>query len=273
MAQISIKTNIAETIRELTALQRRQVPFATFLTVNKLAENSKKSFEINEIPKLDRPTRYAHTMMFAEYAKKSVLSEARAGGNPNITSNVRVKDRGLLTKRGGNTPRDVMQHLFESGERRGKGVEGYFIRAGYMLRGQFAVPASGAPMDQNGNVDRRFIVQLLSYLRLFNESGFRANVKDRGAFSKRFASRNKTTRQAGKFFVVKSNQISKLHPGIWTKLSTGFGRGVRPVYLFVDSAEYRQSLDLNTTVKKVIDRDFNFEFNRAFAQAIATARP
>ena len=194
--QISIETNIADTIRELTALQRRQVPFATFLTVNKLAENSKKSFEINEIPKLDRPTRYTHTMMFAEYAKKGVLSEARAGGNPNITSNVRVKDRGLLAKRGGNTPRDVMQHLFESGERRGKGVEGYFIRAGYMLRGQFAVPASGAPMDQNGNVDRRFIVQLLSYLRLFNESGFRANVKDRGAFSKRFASRNKTTRQA-----------------------------------------------------------------------------
>jgi hypothetical protein len=166
-----------------------------------------------------------------------------------------------------------MQHLFESGERRGKGVEGYFIRAGYMLRGQFAVPASGAPMDQNGNVDRRFIVQLLSYLRLFNESGFRANVKDRGAFSKRFASRNKTTRQAGKFFVVKSNQISKLHPGIWAKLSTGFGRGVRPVYLFVDSAEYRQFLDLDTTVKKVIDRDFNFEFNKAFAQALATARP
>ncbi|MBK7366239.1 MAG: hypothetical protein IPI97_15075 [Nitrosomonas sp.] len=108
---------------------------------------------------------------------------------------------------------------------------------------------------------------------MFNESGFRANVKDRGAFSKRFASRNKTTRQAGKFFVIKSNQISKLHPGIWTKLSTGFGRGVRPVYLFVDSAEYRQFLDLDTTVKKVIDRDFNFEFNKAFVQALATARP
>ncbi|MBK7366242.1 MAG: hypothetical protein IPI97_15095 [Nitrosomonas sp.] len=92
-----------------------------------------------------------------------------------------------------------------------------------------------------------------------NESGFRANVKDRGAFSKRFASRNKTTRQAGKFFVIKSNQISKLHPGIWTKLSTGFGRGVKAGLFVVDSAEYRQFLDLNTTRKKVIDRDFNFQ--------------
>lgn len=271
MAQISIKTNIAEVTKEFTALQRRQIPFATFLTVNKLAENSHKSFQISEISKLDRPTRYAQNMMFVNYAKRSVLAEARGGGKPNITSDVRVKDRGLVTKRG-STPRDVMQHLFETGERRGKGVEGYFIRAGFMLRGQFAVPASGAPMDSFGNVDKRFVVQLLSYLRLFNESGFRANVVDRNKFSKRFAARNKISRQSGKFFVIKSNQISKLHPGVWTRLSTGFGKGIRPVYLFVDAAEYRQFLGLDTTVKKVVDRDFAFEFNKAFAHALATAK-
>jgi hypothetical protein len=134
------------------------------------------------------------------------------------------------------------------------------------------VPASGAPMDSFGNVDKRFVVQLLSYLRLFNESGFRANVVDRNKFSKRFAARNKISRQSGKFFVIKSNQISKLHPGVWTRLSTGFGKGIRPVYLFVDAAEYRQFLDLDTTVKKVVDRDFTFEFNKAFAHALATAK-
>jgi hypothetical protein len=271
MAQISIKTNIAEVTKEFTALQRRQIPFATFLTVNKLAENSHKSFQISEISKLDRPTRYAQNMMFVNYAKRSVLAEARGGGKPNITSDVRVKDR-IVTKRGLVTQKEVMQHLFETGERRGKGIEGYFIRAGFMLRGQFAVPASGAPMDSFGNVDKRFVVQLLSYLRLFNESGFRANVVDRNKFSKRFAARNKISRQSGKFFVIKSNQISKLHPGVWTRLSTGFGKGIRPVYLFVDAAEYRQFLDLDTTVKKVVDRDFTFEFNKAFAHALATAK-
>jgi hypothetical protein len=59
---------------------------------------------------------------------------------------------------------------------------------------------------------------------------------------------------------------------VWARLSTGFGKGIRPVYLFVDAAEYRQFLDLDTTVKKVVDRDFAFEFNKAFAHALATAK-
>lgn len=272
MAQISIKTNVADTIRELNALQRLQVPFATFTTVNKLAETSKKSFEINEIPKLDRPTRYAQTMMFVNYAKSSALREQRHGGSAAISSAVLVKDRGLVTKRGGVTPREIMQHLFEGGERRGKGIEGYFIRAGYMLRGQFAVPASGAKMDSFGNVDSRFIIQMLSYLKLLSNAGFEGNVLDRAKFSKRFASRNKLTRQTGQFFVVKSNQISKLAPGVWTRLSTTLGRGIKPVFLFIDSAQYKKFLDLDGTVRKIVERDTNFEFNKALQQALATAR-
>ena len=55
---------------------------------------------------------------------------------------------------------------------------------------------------------------------------------------------------------------------MWTRLSTGFGKGIRPVYLFVDATEYRQFLDLDTTVKKVVDRDFTFEFNKSLCSCI-----
>lgn len=264
MAQINIKTDIEKITRELDDVRRKQVPYAIRLTVNKLAENSKKRFELKEIPKIDRPTRYAQNMMRVDYANRSKL-----------TSTIKVKDSALLTKRGGVGPNEVLGHLFKGGQRRGKGFEGLMRDAGILPSGMYAVPGQGVKLDQNGNIPRGLIIQLLSYFRAFKEAGFRANINDvksRRSLERRITKKQFAGASSTNFFLVKKGDDTKLHPGIWARVGFAAGKSIKPILIFVDRASYKQLFDLEGLVNEVVKRDLFFEFDKAFKQALATAK-
>lgn len=270
-----IKIDISEIVefeKELLALEKKQLPFAIRLTVNKLAENSKKNMELKEIPKLDRPTRYANNMMRVQYANKT-----------NLTATVKVKDTALLTKRGSVGPDQVLGHLFTGGQRRGKGFEGLMQRKRILPKGMYAVPGEGVMLDANGNIPKGLIVQLLSYFNAFQESGFRANMTDksRTAFERRHRRRNYSSAQSFNFFLIPVGDKSRLWPGIWARIGHEFkdaegktirGSSIKPILMFVDRATYKQYFNLPAIVDKIIDRDFEFEFDKAFKHALATAK-
>lgn len=263
MAEINIKTDIKGLVKEFDAVRAKQIPYAIRLTVNKLAENSKKNMEMKEISKLDRPTRYTQNMMRVQYANRI-----------NLISTIKVKDSATVTKRGMYGPDQVLGHLFKGGTRRGKGFEGLMRQKGILPEGMFAVPGEGATLDAHGNLSRGLIVQLLAYFNAFQESGFRANMSDKNksAFERRYMRKHHKSAQSFNFFLVKKDGTSTLHPGIWARVGFGVGKSIKPILMFVGSTNYRQYFDLPKIVERVVDRDLEFEFGKAFAQAEATAR-
>lgn len=263
MAQINIKTDFDKIAKELSAAQKKQLPYAIRLTVNKLAENSKKKFDLKEIPKIDRPTRYALNMIRVDYANRSKL-----------TSTIKVKDRATLTKRGGVGPNEVLEHLFKGGPRRGKGFEGLMRDAGILPSGMYVVPGQGVKLDQNGNIPRGLIVQLLSYFRSFKESGYRANINDakgRKALERRIA-KKQFSGGSTNFFLVKEGDNRKLHPGIWARVGLASGKSIKPILIFVNRTNYRRLFDLEGLVNDVVKRDLGYEFDKAFKFALSTAK-
>jgi hypothetical protein len=264
MAQISIKTDVDKLKLDLDKVRRAQVPYATRLTVNKLAEVAKLRMEVKELPKLDRPTRYTLGMMRVNYANRS-----------NLKSQVLVKDSATVTKRGMHGPAAVLGHLFDGGQqRKGKGFEGLLVSRGIMPKGMYAVPGQGIKLDQYGNIPKPLLIQILSYLQAFDERGFKANVTadSRGRFEKRVGKKSFGGGTV-QFFVAKKGDKNKLHPGIWARVALAQGTSLKPMIMFVNETDgYKKYFDLDSIVKEVVDRDLRFEFNKAMEIAMATAK-
>lgn len=263
MAEINIKMDIEDIARQMTEVQLKQIPYATRLTVNKLAANAKQNMELKEIPKLDRPTRYTKNMMRVKYANRT-----------NLKSEIKVKDSATITKRGMHGPNEVLGHLFTGGPRRGKGFEGLMRQAGILPAGMFAVPGSGATLDAYGNLSRGLIVQLLSYFSAFQETGFRANMseKKRKSFERRYMRKHIKSASTFKFFVARPQDETGLHPGIWMRVGFGVGQSIKPILIFVKSTNYKRYFNLQEIVDRIVKRDVEFEFKKAFQRAMDTAR-
>lgn len=263
MTTITVSADIKEAQRALDVVSKRQIPYATVLTLNALAETAKKQTEREIISKLDRPTNYSRNMMRVKYANKASL-----------TSQVKVKDTATVTKRGFRGPDQVLGHLFDGGKRQGKGFEGLLVRSGVMPKGMWAVPGEGAKLDMYGNIERSLLIQLLAYFKSFQESGFRANMTDksRASFDKRTAKKIKGA-STSQFSVIKTKKPGGLHPGIWQHIGFGSGKAIKPIIMFVSKEPvYDRYFDLDKTTRQVIDRDAAAEFDKAMDYAIATAK-
>lgn len=249
MATISIQADVKEAMRALDVVSKRQIPYATVLMLNELAKTSKISTEKQIKGKLDRPTNYAQRMIGIKYANKV-----------NLTSQVNV--RGSVS--GGETK--VLGHLFAGRGRSGKGFEGALVDRGIMPRGMWAMPGEGAPLDQYGNIRRSFIKQLISYLTSFKVVKKSAQFENR----QRKQVKGATTSQ---YFVVNQNKQGGLPMGIWQHIGFGSGKSFRPVIMFVSKEPvYDRYFDLDRTARDVIAQDASYEFDRAMALAIATAK-
>lgn len=264
MTSISIKHTIDETRKQLNAFQRKQIPFATRLTLNALARTSKLDVDKQILRKIDRPRSYTKRMMRVQSANKTTL-----------TARVKVKDTATVTKRGQRGPDQVLGHLFKGGTRQSKGMEVLLRRRGLLRPDRYVVPGEGAPLDKHGNVEAGLIIKLLSFFQAFNESGFRANAdaKGRAKIGRSFARKRKV--KDAEFFIVsdRGKSKSKLHPGIWARFKFAKGVAVKPILMFVRTPFYRRPvINLEKTANKVIERDISNEFNVAIRRALATAR-
>jgi len=249
MTTININADIKEAQRALDVVSKRQIPFATVLMLNELAKSTKKRTEIDIKRNLDRPTNYAQRMMGVKFANKA-----------NLTSQVNV--RGSVS--GGETK--VLEHLFAGGGRKGKGFEGTLVSKGIMPNGMYAMPGEGAPLDFYGNIKRSFIRQLIDYLT--------ANkvVKKSAQFENRQRKQVKGA-TSSQYFVVNQKKQGGLPLGIWQHIGFGSGKALRPVIIFVSREPvYDRYFNLGNTAQQAVARDARFEFDKAMAYAIATAK-
>lgn len=252
--RIDISVDLKGVMRGLDDVARRQVPFAMSVALNETAKAVQATEENKVRGVFDRPT---PSTISAIYSTRSTKA--------NLAVIIGVKD-----KAGSNIPpAKYLRAQIEGGSRSSKRFEVALRAAGVLPHGYYVVHGEGVSLDVWGNQSRGQIVQILSWFKAFPESGRRSNMTD-----KRRAALIKggRTRRAIEYFAVQPGDKSGLHPGIWQRVGFGFGKALQPVMMFVRQPRYAAAFDFVGTAITTIGHELPRQFDRAFAQAIRTAR-
>lgn len=256
MIQISVKSDLEAMVSQWARVAGDQMPFATAVALTRTAKAAKEEIE-RQLPSLiDRPTPY--TMKgFRLYpaTKRKLVAE--------------VDFRVAFGR--GTSARDYLSPLVYGGERKLKAFERSLQRVGLLPSGYVARPGNAAEMDQNGNMSRGQIVQILSYFKAFGEQGYRANITDKRKLAMKEGRDKRTGPRGVSYFVGRPGK--KLAFGIWQKIDFGFGSAIKPIIIFIKQPKYQVTLDVPSIAKRVIDGRFKEELARAVADAKLTAIP
>ena len=251
MITINVDTSgIDRLVKQLQA-QAREIPKATSLALNRVAEIAKQD-EIREMRDVfDRPTAYTLG------AVKVDRSTART-----LTAVVKLKDDATKAI----PAAKFLLAQIRGGFRRLKRFERALQSVGAMPPGMVAVPARDQ-LDGNGNMNRGTIIKILSYFKAFPEQGYRANITE--ARKQKLAKGTKT--KHGSAYFVGRPADGKLPFGIWERMTSVHvgGSGIRPIVLFVDSAIYEPIFNFGYVVELAVKREWQRQFEHALRQTIA----
>lgn len=234
----------------LARMQGRQavVQKATRLAVERTALDVRKNIVAEMSRVFDRPVPYTLKSLYVRMQRGDVA-----------IARVWLKDEGDAGK-GTPATKYLAPQIF-GGERKLKRFERSLQAAGLLPAGMNAVPGAAAKLDAHGNMLRSQIVQILSYLRAFGESGYRANMTT--ASAKRFVKRTGTH-----YFVGRPGGRS-LPLGVWETRRFAHGTSsARPVLIFTKQAVYKKRLQFFEIAHRTVEREFEAKFHSAYAQLI-----
>lgn len=253
MLVISIKDNIAEKMKVLSDAQRDQLPFATAKALTQTAKDVQARLTREMSSVFDRPTPYTLNSLRTKPATKS-----------NLSAFVWFKDDA-----GKGTP--ATKYLLPEvigGDRHMKRFERALNRLYILPAGMMIVPGASCPIDAYGNIAKGEIVRILAFFQAFKSDGPRKNSTD--------ASRNKmkvgTKRKYGEEYFVIRQSSKNLHPGVWKRVGTGFGKSIKPILFFVTKPHYKTRLRFDAISNEVTQKELPINFQLAWAEAMRTAR-
>ena len=261
-ARVQIDTKSLE--QDLDDVQRKQLPFATSLAINRTAQRVKAAEEAEVKRVFDRPTSRTTRGLFMQSGSKA-KPEAR----------VFLKDN----QAGSGTPAaKFLLPQIEAGGRDQKRFEVALKAVGILKAGWYVVPGDHAEIDAYGNIKASQIRHILSYFRAAEMvAGSTQNMTP----DKTAKLRKGSKKRRGFEYVVAqpayqrtmgADRTSHLLPGIYRKTFFGFGTALQPVFIFVRSVRYRQRLDFHGVAERVIAKHIQSEFASAMAAALRTAR-
>lgn len=243
---ITVTTKGLDTAALMLKGVERQIPFATALALTKTAQLVKKGVLDVMEKRLDNPTKTTMNSLFVRPAKPKKL-EAK----------VWLKD----TFNAGIPADRYLQSVVYGGTRRRKRFEMALLARGLMSPSQYAIPQKPF-LDQHGNIKGQLAIRILSGLGAAETvSGYSANATN--------SRRSRKKGNAGRYFVgdVDGSQ------GVWERKRIGSSTGVRPVFLFTDSApKYKVIVPFFKIADNIIKANYSKEFSKALDRAIATAR-
>lgn len=243
MVQVTIKTDVTQTIRLLEHRYRRQLPFATSKTLNSVAKNVQAEVKTELKNKLDRVTPYVLNSVFIKNSRKD-----------NLRAEVFIRDR--AASKNPNSLAEIINQQFSGGSRIRTRLEQALTRAGLISSDEFVAPGAKAKLDQYGNMSRGQIQQLLS--QIFASPNPAAN-RSKSSRSKMSA------RKAGRIFWSRGGDLPR---GAYI-IDDG---ELRPLLIVVSKPKYKQRIFMEKIGQLVVDRDFNRIFNKEFEEAARTAR-
>ena len=234
---------VSDAGRIFTAIENK-ISRATAKTLSAIAKNVRDEVTA-ELPKVfDRPTPWT---MRSLYWRGASVDKGR------MTATVWFKD---FAAKG--TPADkYLRPQVLGGGRGQKRMERGLQQAGILPAGMMVVPGRSAKLDAYGNISRGQIVQILAYFRAFGEQGYAANMTDK---RRKNLARDKVSRATGavrkgfSYFVLRQVH-NGLPPGVYMRLQYGEQVVLRPILIFIRSANYRPRLAFYDIASKVADRD------------------
>ena len=224
----------------------RQIPFATALALTKTAQLVKNGILEVMAKRLDNPTKTTLNSLFLSPAKTK-----------NLQAKVWLKD----TFNAGIPADRYMQAIVYGGVRRRKRFEMALLARGLMSPNQYAIPQKPF-LDLFGNIKGSLAIRILSGLGAAETvSGYSANATD--------SKRSRKKGNASRWFVGDVDGTQ----GVWERKRIGSSTGVRPVFIFTDSApKYRVIVPFFKIADNIIKANYESEFAKALERALATAR-
>lgn len=243
MLDLKLDIDSAPLAREISDIQRKQLPFALMLAQTRLATKRIKP-GITEVmaKRLDRPTPTTMRSLFAQAATKS--RGARVWFKDAWTTGV---------------PADTyLQQAVQGGARPHKRFEKSLIAHALMKAGQYAVPNPDL-LNQYGNVSRGVMTRILSGLGAAeSKRGHQANATG--------SKRSKRKGNAERYFVGTVGDDT----GVWERKPR---KQVAPVFLYTKGApQYRVILPFFKIGENIAKAHGQAELASALREAILTAR-
>lgn len=225
--------------RKLNDMAVRQVPFSTSVAINKTAAQVDERLKRDMFGAFKSPSPYVSRSTFIQRSTKA-----------NLTAVVGLKDQ---KPSGGTAPAVLLKEHFTGGLRGNKPYEKAIIALAGMPKGWRAIPGAGIRKDAYGNPSRKEIGEMLAVLRT------RMQV---------WKGRGKKAALVG-YFIIPVGAHSHLAPGIYKRVARG---ALAPMFVFVKQAAYRKVLDMQRIGDEVVKKEFQSNFDAAFADAMRTAR-
>ncbi|MEW5607968.1 hypothetical protein [Pseudomonas juntendi] len=243
MIDIKLDIDSVPLAREISDIQRRQIPFATVLAQTRLATNRIKP-GITEVmgKRLDRPTPTTMRSLFAKAATKS--RPAQVWFKDSWTTGI---------------PADqYLQQAVQGGPRPHKRFERSLISHGLMSANQFAVPNADL-LNQYGNVSRGVMMRILSGLGAAeSKRGHSANATG--------SKRSKRKGNAERYFVGTIGDET----GVWERKPR---KQVAPAFLYTKGApQYRVLFPFFKIGENIAKAHGQAELAAALREAILTAK-
>lgn len=247
--QLGINVDIDEAIKKLDLFRKEQLPYALSVAINDTAVEAKEAIKDEMSRVFDNPTDWTLNSLYV-----------RKGSKSNPAARVWIKN--FAAK--GPSPEDWLKPEILGGQRNLKRMEKALQHKGLLPPGMVIYPTKYADLDAKGNIKQGQVVQIMSYLNIFGEQGYKANMDKAGR--KRF-----TSRTGHAYFVGKpKGKIA----GIWKRVNFAVTSqtAVVPIFYFIPSPTYKPRLDFYGVANKTFSSRFQENFNKAMKHAIETAR-
>lgn len=253
--KITVDHNILDLTKAMLAAPT-QIGFALKQAVNNSAAKARDDVREQMRTRFNRPTNYFLNSLRVKYAtnKEAPIAE------------VWFKDKNSVES----ADSMVGPHIF-GGSRRFKPMETRLQRAGLLPSGWQVVPGGAAKLDAFGNMSRGEITLILNVLGTYTEAGYnKANAKTKARLAKGSIKKNV---YGFELWVnpVGGTKGKHLPPGVYKRVTTGFGTSLKPLLIFVKSTNYRQRLDFYSIVNESVNQNLQPEFDAAFLRAVNTA--
>lgn len=238
----------------------KQIPYALQNAVNATLRDARVAVQDEMRRVFDRPTPITLKSVYVNYSRDKRNIDASIGLiNPaDVTGDISTGEFIPHKRQDFQTPPWLVPEI-QGGGRDMKTFEMVLRVRGILPPGMQVVPARDAWLDQYGNVPRQEIAQILSSLEAFQETGFAMNRtrRSRGSVKTRYF----VMRRAGRPI------------GIWERLDNRPGsHNTKAVLMFVGLATYKSRLNFNAVILRTISARFGYNYQRAYQQAIDTAK-
>lgn len=239
---ITIKVDTSDATRWLNNLQRKQIPFAASVALNRTAQDVQRGL-VSGMSIFDRPKPFTLRGVYVDRSTKT-----------NLTATI-----GLKTRDKGGPVNEYLAANIAGGGRVDKRSEILLRNAGILPPGMQTRPGPDARLDAYGNMSRGQIVQIISYFKAFGSVATSGRGRAGGTKSARLnASARKTRTRA--MFATQTGVYER-------KRGTVLG-----LITFTRPERYQKRYDFSRISDDIVQRRWDVNFKTALAYAMETAR-